>query len=356
MVYRNITNREDEILKYRSESVFIINQDANIVFCNELTLKHFGIENLLGKHISVVANSVVDINGLPLVSGPGRMALKGEVTTVIMKSLITGRWMTVTANPVIHNKIVTHAICIMSDITSSKTKELNQNKIIEEREKFFGMVTHDLKTPLTAMRLCAEMLRKDMSDKSQLKLIEILLLNGKEVNALIDDLLDLVKIHAEKVPIVRTEVPMKRMIDELVSLNGELLKTKDLSILTSVEEISCFCDERRTKQIINNLISNAIKFSSENGSIKINVSANREYCTVFVEDSGPGISADKLKLIFEPFTQIASKEKILGSGLGLSIVKYFVNAQGGSTWAESTMGVGTKLFFTLPMTHPPLSV
>ncbi len=355
MAYKVISNRENEILKYRSESIFVINQDGNIIFCNELSLKHYGIGNLLGKHISVVADSVVDVNGQPLVSGPGRRALQGEVATVIMKSLITGRWMSVTANPVFHNNIVTHAICVMSDITSSKTKELEQKQIIEEREKFFGMITHDLKTPLMSMRLCAEMLRKQMSDKTQLKLVERLLLNGNEVNSLIDDLLELVKIHAEKVPIVRSEVPMRKLIDELVSLNSALLKSKDLHILTSVEDISCFCDERRTKQIINNLISNAIKFSPANGSIKINVSASNEFSTFSVEDSGTGIEADQLKSIFEPFTQAASNEIRLGTGLGLSIVKYFVNAQGGSTWAESKIGVGTKMFFTLPMARNPLS-
>jgi signal transduction histidine kinase len=354
--YKAISNREIEILKYRSESVFVIDQDANIIFCNELTLKHFGIGNLLGKHISNVAKSVVDINGEPLVSGPGRIALKGEANTVTMKSLITGRWMSVAANPVMHNGIVTHAICVMTDVTDLKTKELKQNQIIEERERFFGMVTHDLKSPLSAMLLSAELLRDKITDKVQLRLVEILLHNGKEVSSLINDLLELVKIQAEKVPIEISEVSIGRLIDELVSLNNELFKSKDLNVLTSVEAISCFCDERRIKQVINNLMSNAIKFSPAHASIKINVSASNEVCTFCFEDSGSGISTDMLQSIFEPFTQIPGKELVHGNGLGLSIVKYFVTAHGGRTWAESTMGVGTKFFFTLPMTRNPLSV
>jgi signal transduction histidine kinase len=349
LAYKVVSNRENEILKYRSESVFVIDQDANIIFCNELTFKHFGIGNLLGKHISVVAESVVDLNGEPLVSGPGRMALNGVVTSVTMKSLLTGRWMSVTANPVFHNGVVTHAICVMTDITNSKSQELKQNQIIEERERFFGMVTHDLRTPLSSMQISAELLRDQTTDKTQLKLLDILLRNGKEIKTLIDDLLDLVKIQADKIPLVIAEVPMRALVDELVTLNCELLKAKDLKIISSIDAISCFCDRHRTKQIINNLISNAIKFSPPHSSIKMMASATGEYCTFCVEDSGSGIPIEMLQSIFEPFTQILGKDSSRGTGLGLSIVKYFANAHGGKAWAESTAGMGSKFFFTLPL-------
>jgi signal transduction histidine kinase len=344
-----ISNREREILKYRSESVFVINQDANIIFCNELTLKHFGIGNLLGRPISVVAESVVDTKGKALVSGPGRLALTGVVNTMTMRSLITGRWMSVTANPVYQNGIVTHAICVMTDITESKNNELKQNQIIEERERFFGMVTHDLKSPISSVQMSAQLLRDQLSDRSQLKLVEVLLRNAKEIDALIDDLLNLVKIQAEKIPLLRAAVPLKELVDDLVVLNGELLKFKNLKIVTSIEAIECFCDEQRTKQIINNLISNAIKFSPPHTSINIRASIENEICTFCVEDSGAGIPHEMLQSIFNPFVQVSSKDSARGTGLGLSIVKYLVDAQGGQAWAESTVGLGSKLFFTLPL-------
>ncbi|CAN5641243.1 hypothetical protein BH10BDE1_BH10BDE1_11460 [soil metagenome] len=347
--YRAISSREKEILKFRAESVFVLDQNANIIFCNELTLQHFGIGSLLGKHISVVADSCVDIDGHPLVSGPGRAALRGAVATVKMKSLITNRWISVTANPVSHDGMVTHAICVMTDITASTNTELKQSGVIEERERFFGMVTHDLKSPLSSIQMSAELLRDQMSDQAQLKLVEILLRNGREINGLIDDLLDLVKIRAEKLPLVRAVVPMRALIDELVTLNSALFESKGLSISTNIDESSCFSDKRRLKQIVNNLISNAVKFSPPQATIMISVQSKADVCTICVEDAGVGIPTEMLETIFEPFTQVSSQDAARGTGLGLSIVKYLVDAHGGRAWAESTVGVGSKMFFTLPI-------
>lgn len=349
LAYRSISGREREILKYRSESVFILDQAGQIIFCNELTLKHFGIGKLLGQHISVVADTTVDINGKPLVSGPGRIALAGQKNTVVLKSLITGRWISVTANPVFHNGIVSHAICVMKDISDSKNDELSQNHMIEERERFFGMVTHDLKSPLSAMQMSAEILHRQLTDLSQLKMVEIILRNGKQVGALIDDLLTLIKIQAEKIQLVRTAVPLQALVEELVLLSSELLNAKNLKIVTNIEAISGFCDERRTKQIISNLISNAIKFSPPNATIKITASSKNELCTFCVEDSGTGIPADMLLSIFDPFVQVSSQDSLRGTGLGLSIVKHLVQAHGGTAWAESTEGQGSKMYFTLPV-------
>jgi two-component system, OmpR family, phosphate regulon sensor histidine kinase PhoR len=214
-------------------------------------------------------------------------------------------------------------------------------------------VSHELKTPLTSIKGFVEtLLEGALEDKENSRhFLKIIQDHADRLNNLINDLLELSHIESKEVKLKTSEFNLKELVEEvLLSLKSQRNK-KSVEIKNELPVgLSVRADKDKLEQVLTNLIDNAIKFNKEKGNIKIYSKDVNDMVKVFVEDSGAGIPEKDLMRVFERFYRVdkARSRELGGTGLGLSIVKHIVELHGGSTGVESTEGLGSKFWFTLP--------
>lgn len=234
--------------------------------------------------------------------------------------------------------------------TMDELKTLDQAK-----SEFLNIASHELRTPLTSIKGSLSLLGSGVMgpiDASSLKLIKIAEVETDRLIRLINDLLDLAKIEAGKLPLVCAWMPW----DEIAAKTTEGLMglAHRAGVNMKVEPalgLEVFMDRDRIQQVLTNLISNAIKFSPEGGWILVSVGRNNQGALlVNVQDQGPGIAPEDMALIFQKFRQGSNPDNPLvkGTGLGLAIAKALVAEHGGDIGVESVVGEGSTFWFTLP--------
>jgi PAS domain S-box-containing protein len=234
----------------------------------------------------------------------------------------------------------------------------------EESDKlktaFLANMSHEIRTPMNGILGFAEMLNDDSLNKvNRKKYLNIINSNGKVLINLIDDIIDFAKIESGQVNILKDDFSLNNLLDQVGStfltrsLKKDKSKVKIISKKPFPDEKSFIrTDPIRLRQVLNNLVGNAIKFT-HNGTIEFGYNLeDSKTLKFYVKDTGIGISSDKLQLIFERFMQADSSpsRKYGGSGLGLAISKGLVELLGGRMWAESEEGIGSTFYFTVPFT------
>ena len=239
-----------------------------------------------------------------------------------------------------------------------KKNRKSQYQLELEREihKVIEVVSHDLKNPLSSIKLNLQLLSKLVQADDDQKILSTLknklktmVRSTSQMQNLIEDLLDLAKPEGTDVLLNKQPLNICDLISEVIEMLQPQADLNNISIqnLVGNECSRITCDSGRIKQVISNLIGNAIKFSPKNGEIKI-TSALKEQKIIFkIEDNGLGIAPENLPLIFDRFWQYKSTSN-QGSGLGLAISKWIVEAHEGKIWAESTLGKGSSIYFELP--------
>ncbi|TGC09156.1 PAS domain S-box protein [Methanolobus halotolerans] len=255
----------------------------------------------------------------------------------------------------------TRYLMFASDITEKKKAEhsLIEAKMMAEensriKSEFLANMSHELRTPLTAIIGFSDMLRTEKFgglNEKQLGFADHILKSGEHLLELINEILDLSKIEAGKMELECEEFSLSEMFDEIETLTAPIMGRKniDLKIDNNIQTRQIFADRLKFKQIMYNLLSNAIKFTSDNGNISIVADKTDNEVLVSVSDSGIGIPEHRLKDIFNPFTQVdaSNKRKYGGTGLGLTLVKQFVEMHNGSIRVESEEGKGSTFTFTI---------
>ena len=228
-------------------------------------------------------------------------------------------------------------------------EELNAMK-----SEFISTVSHELRTPLAVMEQLVTVVLEEVVGKINIKQKEVLgktLNNANRLKKIISDLLDVSRIERNTLKLHYSLVDIVDLLKDSSSFFIKLAKEKSVSLAYSYPRfpVNVFVDVDRVNQIITNLINNAIKFTMNGGAIKVEVKVLETKVRIGVIDTGIGISRTDLPLVFNKFTQvskIASTEN-KGVGLGLSICKQLVERHKGEIWVESTVGVGSKFYFTL---------
>jgi two-component system, NtrC family, sensor histidine kinase GlrK len=233
-----------------------------------------------------------------------------------------------------------------------RLKELDQMKV-----DFISHVSHELRTPLTVIREATSMLLDGTcgdSLDSQKNLLRITREASERLIASVNRILDLTRIEAKMMTYKFEICSLYDVIRRSVERIDPLLKRKKIQIDAMMPENlpRVRIDPCRIDEVFNNILGNALKFSSEDDRISIGVSVENDphpCIQVAISDTGKGIPKESLEIIFDKFQRIESgKETIRGTGLGLSISKHIVDAHGGKIWAESVFGKGSTFFFTLP--------
>jgi signal transduction histidine kinase len=221
------------------------------------------------------------------------------------------------------------------------------------KSDFLATMSHELRTPLNAIIGFSEVLREQMFGElnaRQLAYVDDVLAAGKHLLELINDVLDLAKIEAGRMELALSDVAIPELLRSAVSMHAEAADRAGiaLGLTTDPGEIRIAADERRLRQIVFNLLSNAVKFTPADGRVDVSARLDDGCVEIAVADTGPGIPAEDIEMIFEEFEQTADGKQAEGTGLGLPLSRKLVELHGGRLWVESEIGRGSTFRFTLP--------
>jgi len=269
---------------------------------------------------------------------------------------------------------LTKALEIKNDELTETEKDLrraNEDLVNTEtaKEEFLSMISHELKTPLTPLKMYAEMLLKIRSmgelNEKQLKAMKMILRSISQLELLVNDIFDVYKLDIGKLQLKKKVVQVASLVKENMSELGLLMRDKQIQfnaeIIPPSEKVNVLCDPRRIGQVLANLIKNSVDFVPDKGGrITIRTEAgyskqtndgNSNYVVFTIEDNGSGIPFEKIINLFKKFYQVdtSTKRKHGGTGLGLAICSGIVEGHGGKIWVDTKHTQGTMIKFTLPI-------
>ncbi|RMG88537.1 MAG: sensor histidine kinase [Chloroflexi bacterium] len=253
----------------------------------------------------------------------------------------------------------------LSDQLKEANVELEAAREAAERAKqfrgqFLANMSHELRTPLNAIIGFSETMLKFPVMYDDIPLpeayrgdLEQINTSGQQLLAVINDILDLARVDAGKLEIVMQRVELTPIIESVLATARGLAASKHKP-LKFAEEIPsppplCWADDKRLRQVLLNLYSNAVKYTDE-GSISLSITTEGDHVKFAVTDTGVGIAPDEVDKVFEEFQQVGGKgrDPRSGAGLGLAISRQLVTLMGGRIWAESELGKGSTFYFTVP--------
>jgi PAS domain S-box-containing protein len=221
------------------------------------------------------------------------------------------------------------------------------------KSAFLANMSHEIRTPMNAICGFSELLKTAEDDTERDEFVDIIKMNSHLLLGIISDILDVSKIEASQISIRYTEFSLNQIMDDLHRNYAALLSSRKIIIgfqpgLEHPDDVVT-TDELKFKQVLNNLLSNACKFTKQ-GEINMGYVKENSQILFYVKDSGIGIPKNQTNMIFERFRQVenAIPDSIKGTGLGLSIAKSYVEMLGGKIWFDSIEGKGTSFYFTIP--------
>ena len=250
----------------------------------------------------------------------------------------------------------------VQDVTE---RMLFEQQLVEAREaaeaanraksEFLSSMSHELRTPLNAVIGFAQMLEVDESlSADQRDSVQEIIKAGRHLLELINDVLDLAKIEAGRVNLSMEGVLIDGVIEESMQFVAPIAAKRAVAMSAEIGEgLNAFADRNRLRQVLLNLLSNAIKYNHPGGRVMVTARKAADRVRVEVRDTGPGIAADKLPLLFQPFNRLGKEASdIEGTGIGLSITRRLVELMGGSVGVESALGSGSVFWVELATASP----
>jgi PAS domain S-box-containing protein len=249
-------------------------------------------------------------------------------------------------------KDITERIKIEESLREAKMKAEEADHL---KSAFLANMSHEIRTPMNAILGFAELLQNEVISKEESKeFINIITNSSNNLLKLVDDIIDIAKIESGQIKIQKSKNEVNAFLNELAISFSDSMKMSSLILKLNKQkhqhQLIIHTDEFRLRQIFNNLINNAIKFTNE-GYIEIGYKIQKnDFVTFYVKDTGIGISDRNKHIIFDRFRQLddSSTRKTSGTGLGLTICKNLVNLLGGEIWMESELNKGSTFYFTIP--------
>jgi two-component system, OmpR family, sensor histidine kinase VicK len=337
------TRKLNSVLENMSDGVIATDETGAVTLMNEAATILLGTntEDSYGEYLVDVLKldeKIVDLSDL---QESGSMIIDFSDDTDIF--LIRANFSTVTDE---YNEI-TGFITVISDVTE-------QEKLEQDRREFVSNVSHELRTPLTTMKSYIEALLDGEWQNKEIapKFLEVTQNETDRMIRMVNDLLQLSKIDNK-------EHQLQKERTDFISLFNHIIDRFEFNVPEHIEfvrelpneKLFVWIDKDKLIQVMDNIISNAIKYSPEGGKVIFKAVKQKHQVLVSVEDQGMGIAHDKLEKIFERFYRVdkARTRKLGGTGLGLAISKELVEAHYGKIWAKSKEGKGTTIIFTLPL-------
>ena len=340
-------NLSSAILGSMVEGVLVVNATERVVFANA------GFVEILGLGVPPQTGSaLVEVVRQTELIEAVRKVLAGEprVESEIVTGTLRQHFFAVTVAAVRATE-TSGAVIVLHDITDLR-------KLERVRRDFVANVSHEFRTPLTAIQGFAETLLSGAMDdpENRMRFLGIILEHSRRLARLTEDLLMLSKMDAERLELEIRRLPVAPFVESCVETAQPRARHRNLrfclDLPSQLPDIAG--DRRRLAEVLDNLLQNAVQYTPAGGEILVTVSARESDVIFTVSDTGIGIPQVDQPRIFERFyrVDVARSREVGGTGLGLSISKHLVEAHGGRIWVESEVGTGSQFHFTVPMFDP----
>ena len=335
----------DLVLSSMFEGVIVTDERERIILMNPSLRRLFmiSVDPEGKKPLEVIRNSAIGDMVDRILKGQQQLATEEIIVTVPEERILQANGV-----PIIRGGRPEGTILVFHDITELRRLE-------RIRQEFVANVSHELRTPIASIKGYAETLMEGaLDDRDNAKeFISIILQDANRLAALINDLLDLSKIESEKMNMSFASLDPVQLLRQAAAVMGKHAKAKAISVSFDLPDDlpPVMADETLFRQVMINLLDNAIKYTQEKGSVTVSARAVGESLQVDVIDTGIGIPEKDLSRIFERFYRVdkARSRELGGTGLGLSIVKHIVQAHHGRVWVTSVPGSGSTFSFTIPL-------
>lgn len=348
----DITTRElaQDALMSLADGITLVDELGNIALLNPRAQELFGVTPsdwtgtaVTAFYVNIAKNTTI---GEPLAKQFERCAAKAQELPRLEFSLRGARERVVEAKWFSLPGAGAYGV-IWRDITQDKEADQIKNQLL-------STVSHELRTPLASIKgFASTLLRQDVrwDEATQRDFLRIIEEESNRLEELIDNLLDMSQVEAGALRIQLEPVQLRRLVREAVDNAQRSTATHWFVMDLPAELPRVLADPRRVRQVLNNLLENAIKYAPDGGQITVTCEVEGENVLVSISDQGQGIPREYLDRIFDRFFQVdgASTRKTGGSGLGLAIAKGIIQAHHGTIWAESVEGQGSIFRFTLPI-------
>lgn len=229
-----------------------------------------------------------------------------------------------------------------------------ENARLFQQSDFMAEMVHELRTPLASLRTSTLLIQRETLSNTQQEVVGIMQSETERLIRMTSEFLDLARLESGRMRLEIEAFEVDKLLVECINVVEPQAQERGISIEARLQPYTTEGDRGKIKQVILNLLTNAIKYNRENGRIQVSDSISERHDEPFVEiavaDSGNGISRDDQKQLFQKFFRVAdSAGMVQGTGLGLAIAKYIVEAHHGAIWLESETGVGSTFYFTLPL-------
>ncbi len=229
-----------------------------------------------------------------------------------------------------------------------------ENARLFQQSDFMAEMVHELRTPLASLRTSAVLLQRHEMSDDQREILSIMQDETERLISMTSDFLDLARLESGRMRLDHERFATEKLIDECINVVRPQAQERSITIMTALETLTAEGDRGKIKQVILNLLTNAIKYNREGGSIHVKTTTSVRHDQPFVElavaDTGYGISREDQQSMFQKFFRVAdTANSVQGTGLGLAISKFIVEAHGGTIWLESELDAGSTFFFTIPL-------
>lgn len=355
-IYTDLTSTDNSILRAIPDYIFVVSKDGEILETKNNYQRIFPhLSNISGKNLSEIFSVKISSMMLQLIK---RTLISGEKETIEFQFDDFNCDLFFEARFVIRQ--ADDVVMILRDITAQKQAESRLENATEAlrqsnttKDKFFSIISHDLRTPINGILNYAEILsnESDVLSKEEIKEFSDYILDiSHNTIGLLNNLLEWSRLQSGKITFQPGMVRLNVLVNNTISLVTHNSLAKHISISNLIQkEINVPGDENMLSSIFLNLIGNAIKFTNNGGKITVSTEDSGNFIQVCISDNGIGMGEESVKKLFTPgatFTTLGTaKEK--GTGLGLMLCKEFVKFHEGSIWAKSVIGKGTCFYFTL---------
>jgi two-component system sensor histidine kinase VicK len=359
---RILTRQSDSILESVGDGIFGIDLDGNVTVVNSAAAQMLGYKQneMLGRNLhELIQHTRADGTPYPQQDSPIRNSLSHRDTVRVANEVFwrkDGNSFPVeyVARPQIDSTSDSQGEGKAVGVVVAFTDTTERRALDRMKDEFISTVSHELRTPLTSLRGALGLLAggaiSARPEKTQ-QMLEIAVSNTDRLVRLVNDILDLERIGSGKAELQLTMCSAEDLLRRAVTMQQTRTPRPNIRIFYAANGVSVWADPDRILQTLNNLISNAIKFSPPGSEIHLTANSHDEAEAIIeVSDQGRGIPTEKLEHIFDRFQQgdASDSRSMGGTGLGLAICRSIVNQHGGRIWATSTPGQGTTVHFTLP--------
>lgn len=351
--------RIDTIINSMTDGIIGLNQDMEIIFSNTHACNLLGIplENLVGVSAMKLASSNVLVQQI--------------MSDLNLSDIKSGEAMPIKINKSGRNYYYSREFLKVEDVSSGELTNLNAGFVIilknithfleldQAKTNFISTISHELKTPLSSIRLNLKLLDDDRigsMNNEQRDIVRVLKSESARMLAITTELLDIAQVESGNIMLDIQSVLPTAIIDyvreSIINHAGPLGVRVEFKIPQDLPEVEA--DITKSAWVLLNMANNALRYSNEGGSVHISANHVKDEVIFKVEDAGMGIEEKYLEKIFDKYFKVPGSSED-GSGLGLSISKEFILRQNGRIWAESNPGKGSKFYFSLPVVRRVLS-